>query len=102
MGLRRKPLEVVDEASPAVLRILVVHADVNGFLAAVKPDWERSQTRLDDTPAAVATFVRTRDGTPSRDFVLNPATLNDVYGYAVSVMDPFNRGSGKAPFTRRG
>ena len=76
-----------------------IAADVNHFLAAVKPEWERNATRLDDTPAAVATFVRTRDATPSRDFVANPATLADVYGYALSVMAPFNRGTGKAPFT---
>jgi outer membrane receptor protein involved in Fe transport len=76
-----------------------IAADVNGFLAAVKPEWEGNQTRLNDTPATVATFVRARDGTPSRDFVLNPATLHDVYGYGLSVMDAFNRGTGKAPFT---
>src|SRR5688572_729845 len=73
--------------------------DVNGFLAAVKPEWENSQTQLDDTPAAVATFVRNRDGTPQRDFVTNPATFADVYGYSLSVVEVFNRGTGKAPFT---
>jgi hypothetical protein len=79
-----------------------IAADVNGFLADVKPDWEGNLTRLDDTPATVATFVRTRDATPSRDFVTNPATFNDVYGYSVSVIDAFNRGTGKAPFTHVG
>ena len=76
-----------------------IATDVNDFLAAVKPEWENSPVRIDSTPATVATFVRTRDGTPQRDFVTNPATLNDVYGYAVSVIDVFNRGAGKAPFT---
>lgn len=68
------------------------------FLRGVKSDWERSTARLDDTPAAVATFVRTRDGTPQRDFVTNPATFADVYAYSLSVADPFLRGTGKTPF----
>ena len=76
-----------------------IATDVNSFLAAVKPEWEGNATTLDTTPATVATFVRARDGTPQRDFVNHPATLNDVYGYAASVIAVFNRGTGKAPFT---
>lgn len=68
------------------------------FLRGVKSEWERSTARLDDTPAAVATFVRTRDGTPQRDFVTNPATFADTYAYSLSVADPFLRGTGKSPF----
>ena len=44
------------------------------------------------------TICRARDNTPSRDFVLNPASYNDAYDYAVSVMDVVNRGTGKPPF----
>ncbi len=72
--------------------------DVNAFVADVKASWQNSSSPLDDTPAAVATFVRTRDGTPSRDFVLQPATFADVHAYLVSVLNPYNRGVGKAPF----
>ena len=68
------------------------------FLRGVKSDWERSTARLDDTPAVVATCVRTRDGTPQRDFVTNPATFADVYAYTLSAADPFLRGTGKTPF----
>ena len=68
------------------------------FLRGVKADWEKSTARLDDTPAAVATFVRGRDGTPQRDFVTNPATFADVYAYSLSAADPFLRGTGKTPF----
>ncbi|MSU53552.1 MAG: hypothetical protein EXS41_09215 [Opitutaceae bacterium] len=68
------------------------------FLRGVKSDWERSTARLDDTPGAVATFVRTRDATPQRDFVTNPATFADVYAYSLSAADPFLRGTGKTPF----
>ena len=73
-------------------------SDSMAFLASVKPAWENSRTTLDDTPAAVATFVRSRDGTPQRDFVTNPATFADVYAYGLSVADPFLRGTGKMPF----
>ena len=73
-------------------------SDSMAFLATVKSDWEKSTTRLDDTPAVVATFVRTRDGTPQRDFVTNPATFADVYAYSLAVADPFLRGTGKSPF----
>ena len=68
------------------------------FLRGVKADWEKSTARLDDTPAAVATFVRSRDGTPQRDFVTTPATFADVYAYSLSAADPFLRGTGKTPF----
>jgi len=76
-----------------------IATDVNAFIAGVKPDWERSSARLDDTAANLATFVRNRDGTPQRDFVTDPATFADVYAYSASVIDVYNRGAGKAPFT---
>jgi outer membrane receptor protein involved in Fe transport len=74
-------------------------SDSMAFLGSVKSEWERSTARLDDTPTVVATFVRTRDGTPQRDFVTNPATFADVYAYSLSVAEPFLRGTGKTPFT---
>lgn len=73
-------------------------SDSMAFLGSVKSEWERSTTRLDETPAIVATFVRARDGTPQRDFVTNPATFADVYAYSLSVAEPFLRGTGKSPF----
>lgn len=73
-------------------------SDSMAFLASVQSEWEGSTARLDDTPAVVATFVRTRDGTPQRDFVTNPATFGDVYAYGLSVAAPFLRGTGKSPF----
>jgi hypothetical protein len=77
-------------------------SDSMAFLSSVKSEWERSTTRLDDTPAVVATFVRTRDGTPQRDFVTNPATFADVYAYGLAVAEPFLRGTGKSPFAHVG
>jgi outer membrane receptor protein involved in Fe transport len=73
-------------------------SDSMALIRSVQSDWERSPARLDDTPAVVATFVRTRDGTPQRDFVTDPATFADVYAYSLSVAEPFLRGTGKAPF----
>ncbi len=72
------------------------------FLRSVKPVWEKNTAPLDDTPAAVATFVSTRDGTPQRDFVTNPATFADVYAYGLSVAEPFLRATGKSPFAHVG
>ncbi len=77
-------------------------SDSMAFVGSVKSAWENSRTTLDDTPAAVATFVRTRDGTPQRDFVTNPATFADVYAYSLSVAEPFLRGTGKSPFAHVG
>lgn len=73
---------------------------LNGFLADVKGSWDGNPALLIDTPANVAAFVRTRDNTPSRDFVLNPASFNDVYAYAVSVMNFVNVSSGKPPLAQ--
>jgi hypothetical protein len=50
----------------------------------------------------MATYVRTRDGTPARDFVLDPATFNDAYEYGLSALAPYTRGAGKAPFVHIG
>ena len=80
------------------LRQTNILSDSMAFLAGVKPAWENNRTTLEETPAAVATFVRARDGTPQRDFVTNPATFADVYAYGLSVADPFLRGTGKSPF----
>lgn len=79
-----------------------IATDMNTVLAGLRPEWEGNRTTLETTPDTVATFVRGRDNTPQRDFVTNPATLSDVYGYAVSVIDSFNRGNGKAPLTHVG
>lgn len=74
--------------------------DMNGFLASVKGMWNGNLERLDNTPGTVATYVRARDNTPNRDFVLDPATFNDAYAYAVSVMDLVNVSEGKAPLSQ--
>ena len=80
------------------LRQANILSDSMAFLAGVQADWQNNRAPVDDTPAAVATFVRGRDGTPQRDFVTNPATFADIYAYGLSVADPFLRGTGKSPF----
>jgi hypothetical protein len=72
---------------------------MKGFLAETKSAWDGSANPLDTTPATVATFVRTRDSTPGRDFVLNPATFNDAYDYVQSLVEIVNSGTGKPPLS---
>jgi iron complex outermembrane recepter protein len=76
-----------------------VAPDMNAFLARTQSLWDGNTSRLDQTPALVATFVSTRDNTPGRDFTLNPATYNDAYDYAVSVMDLVNQAYGQSPIS---
>ncbi|MDO8545240.1 MAG: TonB-dependent receptor plug domain-containing protein [Opitutaceae bacterium] len=81
----------------------IAHTDLapsmRGFLAEVQGAWDGNVSPLDATPGTIATFVRTRDGTPSRDFVLNPATFNDAYDYVMSLMELVDRGDGKPPLS---
>jgi hypothetical protein len=72
--------------------------DMNGFLREVKGSWSGNPTLLSETLGSVATYVRQRDNTPDRDFNQKPATFNDAYEYAVSVMDAVNRREGQTPF----
>jgi hypothetical protein len=76
--------------------------DMKGFLAENKAAWDGNPTPLDTTPGNVATFVRTRDNTPGRDFVVNPATFNDAYDYVQSLIDIVNGGTGKPPLSFTG
>ncbi len=76
--------------------------DMKGFLAENKAAWDGNPTPLDATPGNVATFVRTRDNTPGRDFVVNPATFNDAYDYVQSLIDIVNGGTGKPPLSFTG
>lgn len=81
----------------------IAHTDLapsmKRFLAEVKPTWDGSSYPLDTTPGTIATFVRTRDNTPSRDFVLNPATFNDAFDYVTSLVELVDRGDGKPPLS---
>ncbi|MEY4687926.1 MAG: hypothetical protein RIR76_1949 [Verrucomicrobiota bacterium] len=75
---------------------------MRGLLAANRAAWDGNATPLDSTRATVATFVRARDNTPARDFVLQPATLNDAYDYVQSLLDLVDRGDGKPPLSFTG
>ncbi len=67
----------------------------NGFYATVAKDWANNPTPLSNTPTPVATYVAQRDGTPSRNFTLNPATFADAYAYAGTVLQAINLQSGR-------
>jgi hypothetical protein len=69
----------------------------NEFYAAVRNEWQDNRTLLSATPANVQEFVRKRDGTPGRDFVLNPATIADSYQAAGDVLNTINAAQGQAP-----
>ena len=69
----------------------------NEFYAAVRNEWQGDRTLLSATPANVQEFVRKRDGTPGRDFVLNPATIADSYQAAGDVLNTINAAQGQAP-----
>jgi iron complex outermembrane receptor protein len=71
--------------------------DTRRFMAEVKGVWDGNPTPVDQTNSNVAVFVRTRDNTPVRDFALNPATFNDTYDYAQTVLDVVNQGEGRMP-----
>lgn len=67
----------------------------NAFFAETKAAWERNAAHLIDTPANVQGFVRTRDGTPGRDFGANPATIADAYAYGAALLAEINRANGQ-------
>ena len=69
----------------------------NAFFNETKSAWDGNATRLLDTPTTVQSYVRTRDNTPARDFVLNPATINDAYDFAALLRDEINRSDGQQP-----
>lgn len=75
---------------------------MRGLLADNRAAWDGNATLLDSTRATVATFVRARDNTPARDFVVQPATLNDAYDYVQSLLELVDRGDGKPPLSFTG
>jgi iron complex outermembrane receptor protein len=79
------------------VRIANPAPDINQLLRDVERDWKGNATQLRETPDTVATFVRTRDATPSRDFAVSPATFNDAYESAASAVAQVNQQDGQAP-----
>ena len=69
----------------------------NAFIAEVAPAWKGNRTLLEQTPSQVQDYVRARDSTPGRDFVLNPATINDAYEYTALQVAEMNRSAGQQP-----
>jgi len=68
------------------------------FVVDNKSRYDGNMETVLNTPGALATFIRARDGTPDRDFVTQPATFNDAYDYSVSIVDAVLVGQGKLPF----
>jgi outer membrane receptor protein involved in Fe transport len=69
----------------------------NDFIKEVTAAWKGNKTLLLDTPAQAQAYVRTRDNTPGRDFVVQPATINDTYEHAALLVAEMNRSDGQEP-----
>jgi hypothetical protein len=69
----------------------------NNFIREVTTAWKGNRTPLLETPANVATYVMTRDNSPGRDFVLQPATINDAFEFSALQVTEINRAEGQEP-----
>lgn len=87
--------------SRADLRLADGAARANEFHRATQAAWDGNGTPLLTTSADLQTFVRQRDNTPNRDFVLNPATINDAYDWGTSLLQNLAASNGQAPLGHR-
>jgi hypothetical protein len=68
------------------------------FLRAEMPVWQSNAavpylTRNNN----LETFIRTRDGTPQRDFATNPARVSDASQFALDIINTNNQQEGQSP-----
>ncbi len=76
----------------ADLELANVGQRMAAFLAAEMPVWQRNAavpylTRNGN----LETFIRTRDGTPQRDFATNPARVSDAGQFALDIINTNNQ-----------
>lgn len=69
----------------------------NLFIQEVAAAWKGNDTPLLETTTQLATYVRTRDNTPGRDFAVQPATIADAYAFAALQVAEINRADGQQP-----
>ncbi|MGH8020357.1 MAG: TonB-dependent siderophore receptor [Opitutaceae bacterium] len=80
------------------LKVANVQPILNGLLAAEKPFWQQNASVPYLTrDGNLESFVRARDGTPARDFALNPATVGDADQFITQVVDGVNLQEGQLP-----
>ncbi len=82
----------------ADLQLSDVGQRMAAFLSAETPFWQRNAavpylTRNNN----LETFIRTRDGTPQRDFATNPARVSDAGQYALDIITTNNQQEGQSP-----
>ena len=71
---------------------------MNGFLAAEASVWQQNAgVNYLARDGNLETFIRARDGTPVRDFALNPAKVGDAAQYVRSIIDTINLQEGQLP-----
>jgi outer membrane receptor for ferric coprogen and ferric-rhodotorulic acid len=73
-----------------------IAADINQLMRDVRGDWENNNRALLTTTSFLAQYVISRDGTPERDFGLNPATFNDAYEGAMVIVKDINKQEGQS------
>jgi outer membrane receptor protein involved in Fe transport len=84
--------------SRADLKVANVQPIVNGFVAAETAFW-RQNARVPylTRNGNLEGFIRARDATPARDFVVNPATVDDARQFVQAVVDGVNLQEGQFP-----
>lgn len=71
--------------------------DMRSFLEETQGIWDNNNAEINQPPTGqLASFIRDRDATPGRDFDAEPATFNDAYDFAQSVMDQVDLSQGQA------
>ena len=86
----------------ADLQLSDVGQRMAAFLAAEMPLWQRNAavpylTRNGN----LETFIRTRDGTPQRDFAINPARVSDASQFALDIINTNNQQEGQSPLAHQ-
>lgn len=68
------------------------------FMEDYRSLYDGNSTPLNVEPVAeLRQFIINRDNTPDRDFTAEPATFNDVYDFAWTVVDDARSGAGQTP-----
>jgi len=69
------------------------------FMEENRSAYDGNLTPLNEEPAGnLRDYINNRDNTPERDFTADPATFNDVYDFAGTVVDDARSGAGRIPF----
>ncbi len=86
----------------ADLELANVGKRMGAFLRAETPFWQQNAAvPYLSRNGNLETFVRTRDGTPQRDFATNPARVSDASQFAQDIIATNNQQEGQAPLAHQ-